>query len=169
MADESTAEAYERHEGFLKAVCRQFVTQRGGDFDEALGEARLKFLEVWRTFDPDLGIPFEGYLKVCVTRRLRDLRNAELRRKRVWGTSCTQPATETGLTIADMAEDYRSSEFFDAVAFCAGFESRLTQTSKSATMLKRRLLEVLVQSKVPLDSAGCLLAAVQPLLAARGL
>jgi RNA polymerase sigma factor (sigma-70 family) len=71
----------------LWALCADLVGGLSAEFafcpaqvrDDLLGEGYLVFEQALAKFDPDRGVPFRGYLHLCVRRRFIDLS-----RKRYW-------------------------------------------------------------------------------------
>lgn len=153
------------YQGTIKEVCKKHHNQFGGDLDELIGEANLKFLDIVDSFDEEEGTPFVAYLTICLKHRLRDLKGYRLRRRSVWAMSCEALVDEdTGTAFRDLIEDYRSPEFLDVLAFCSGFETRVKGVQCPLSRIRRKLISVLLEQKVSMETAGRILAAVQPML-----
>ena len=71
-------ELFQNYEGMFQKAAHQPHLRCIAE--EALGEARLSFLEAVRSYDPALGVPFPGYAKAKVYGDLRTLFKRERRR-----------------------------------------------------------------------------------------
>ena len=70
----------EKYKPFVKSKCRVLFLV-GGDREELIQEGMIGLFKAIRDFDPDKGVPFSSFAKLCVERQLYTAIEAATRQK----------------------------------------------------------------------------------------
>jgi len=76
-------ETYQDVEARIRATTWKFCRVYKGDFDEAIGNANLFFMEAYHNYDPETGVPFEQYVTFYVWKNLLSIKRTAARRHRI--------------------------------------------------------------------------------------
>jgi hypothetical protein len=98
-------DTYNELHGLIAWTVTQFWKRFGGDLDDMMSEANLKFMTVYEKWDAAKGIKLATLLKISIERQLHSRRNFFIRRKAIRTTlAFDPPAREKTPSLTEQLE-----------------------------------------------------------------
>lgn len=97
LKDTPASDTFKDVEKLILQRCHAFHRMYGGDFEEIVAVANLKYVEAYKAWKPGKGTKFSTFVAMCVNRRLQVLAKTYRKHKRLGGVSIDYQGSEIEL------------------------------------------------------------------------
>ena len=137
----------EKYKPFVKSKCRVLFLV-GGDREDLIQEGMIGLFKAIRDFDPDKGVPFSPFAKLCVERQLHTAIEAATRPKHA--------PLNAYISLSEETDSLMDAGIEEAVVERASYQQTYEKVRSQLSSMEKEVLALYLEGKDYTEIAGIL-------------